>query len=61
MLVNSDPLLWLFLVFMGALLGGPALYCLLHLIIYILLWLFPVVDDEQSIGIPLVTLGEISS
>src|SRR6202050_2182343 len=60
MLVNSDPLLWLFCVFLGAILGGPALYLLLYLIVHLIVWLSPPVDEEQHIGIPLVTLGEIS-
>ena len=61
MLVNSDPLLWLFFVSLGALLGGPALYLLLYLIAHLGIWLSPPVDEEQNIGIPLETLGEISS
>ena len=61
MLVNSDPLLWLFFVSMGALLGGPAFYLLLYLIAHLVIWLSPVVDEEQNVGIPLETLGEISS
>ena len=61
MLIDTDPVLWLFLVFMGALLGGPALFALLYLISHTLIWLFPIVDEEQSVGIPLETLGEISS
>ena len=61
MLVNSDPLLWLFFVFLGAILGGPALYLLLYLIVHLIVWLSPPVNEEQNIGMPLVTLGEISS
>src|ERR1700679_326247 len=61
MLVNSDPLLWLFLVFLGAILGGPTLYLLLYLIVHLIVWLSPPVVEEHYIGIPLVTLGEISS
>jgi hypothetical protein len=61
MLINTDPLLWLFLVFMGAVLGGPALYVLLYLIAYTLIWLFLVVNEEQLVEIQLETLGEISS
>ena len=60
MLVNSDPLLWLFFVSMGALLGGPAFYLLLYLIAHLVVWLSPPVDEEQNVGIPLETLGEIS-
>jgi len=61
MLVNSDPLLWLFLVFLGVILGGPTLYLLLYFIVHLIVWLSPPVDEEQHIGIPLETLGEISS
>ena len=61
MLVNSDPLLWLFFVSMGALLGGPALYLLLYLIAHLVIWLSLLVNEEQNVRIPLETLGEISS
>jgi hypothetical protein len=61
MLINTDPLLWLFLIFMAASLGGPALYALLYLFAHTLIWLFLIVDQEQPVEIQLETIGEISS
>ena len=61
MLINTDPLLWLFLIFMAASLGEPALYALLCLITHTLLGLFLIVDEEQPVEIQLETIGEISS
>ena len=46
---------------MAGLLGGPALFILPYLITRTILHLLPVPDEEQQIGMPLETLGEISS
>ena len=60
MLIDTNPSLFVFLVLMGALLSGPVLS---YIIITIVFWFLPtpVVDLEQLVGIPLETLGEISS
>ena len=46
---------------MAGLLGGPALFILPYLITHTILYLLPIPDEEQHIGMPLETLGEISS
>ena len=61
MLINSNPSLWAFFIIMAGLLGGPALFVLLYLIACTLIHPYPVPDEEQHIGMPLETLGEISS
>ena len=61
MLINSNPSLWAFFIIMAGLLGGPALFILPYLITRTILYLLPVPDEEQQIGMPLETLGEISS
>jgi hypothetical protein len=60
MLIDTNSSLFIFLVPMGTLLSGPILS---YIIITILFWFLPtpVVDLEQHVGIPLETLGEISS
>ena len=57
MLIDSNPSLWVFFIIMAGLLSGPTLYVLLYLIAHTLIWLFPVVNEEQHVGIPLETLG----
>ena len=57
MLIDSNPSLWVFFIIMAGLLGGPTLYVLLYLIARTLIYLFPVPDEEQLVGIPLKTLG----
>jgi len=61
MLVDTNPNLWALLVIMGAILSGPALYVFLYLTAHTIIWLFPTVEGEQLVGIPLETLGEISA
>ena len=61
MLIDSNPSLWVFFIIMAGLLGGPALFILPYLITHTILYLLPVPDEEQQIGMPLETLGEISS
>jgi hypothetical protein len=61
MLIDSKPSLWAFFIIMAGLLGEPTLFVLLYLIAHTLIQLFPVPDEEQHVGMPLKTLGEISS
>ncbi len=61
MLANTNLNLWVGFVIMGTLLSGPAFLVLLYLIAHVIAWLFPAVNEEQLVGIPLETLGEIST
>src|ERR1700683_1307656 len=58
MLIDSNPSLWVFFIIMAGLLGGPALFILPYLITRTILYLLPVPDEEQQIGMPLETLGK---
>ena len=61
MLINSNPSLWAFFIILAGLLDGPTLFVLLYFLAHTLIYLLPVPDEEQHIGMPLETLGEISS
>ena len=60
MLIDTNSSLFVFLVLMGALLSGPVLSYIIITILFCFLPT-PVVDLEQPAGIPLETIGEISS